>query len=77
MHLLEITKLFVHLVRLARELDLATLGTLAVDGTKVKTNASCHKAMSYVRMQTAELELKAQIQALVQKAANADEIKKN
>ena len=34
-------------VRLAREMGLVKLGTVAIDGTKVKANASRHKAMSY------------------------------
>ncbi len=77
LHLAEFTELFVQVVRLAREMGLAKLGTIAVDGTKIKANASRHKAMSYGRMQTTEAELKAQIEALVQKAANADEAEKN
>ena len=77
LHLAEFTELFVQVVRLAREMGLAKLGTIAVDGTKIKANASRHKAMSYGRMQTTELELKAQIEALVQKATNADEAEKN
>ena len=63
LHLSEFTELFVQVVRLVK------LGTIAVDGTKIKANSSRHKAMSYGRMQTAEIELKAQISALVQKAA--------
>ena len=77
LHLAEFTELFVQVVRLAREMGLAKLGTIAVDGTKIKANASRHKAMSYARMQTAEVELKAQIQALVQRASIADEVEKN
>ena len=77
LHLAEFTDLFVQVVRLAREMGLVKLGTIAVDGTKVKANASRHKAMSYGRMQTAEAELKAQITALVKKAANTDEAEKN
>ena len=77
LHLNEFTELFVQVVRLAREIGLVKLGTIAVDGTKIKANASRHKAMSYGRMQSAELELKAQIAALVQKATNADEAEKN
>ena len=77
LHLAEFTELFVQVVRLAREMGLAKLGTIAVDGTKIKANASRHKAMSYGRMQTAEVLLKAQIAALVQKATNADEVEKN
>ena len=77
LHLNEFNELFVQIVRLAREMGLVKLGTIAVDGTKIKANASRHKAMSYARMQTAEIELKAQIAALLQKAANTDEAEKN
>jgi transposase len=68
LHLKEFTDLFVQVVRLAREMGLFKLGTIAVEGTKIKANASSHKAMSYARMQTAEAELKAQIAALLKKA---------
>ena len=77
LHLNEFTELFVQVVRLAREMGLVKLGTIAVDGTKVKANASRHKAMSYGRMQTAEAELKAQITALVKKVTSTDEAEKN
>jgi Transposase DDE domain/Transposase domain (DUF772) len=77
LHLSEFTELFVQVVRLAREIGLVKLGTIAVDGTKIKANASRHKAMSYGRMHSTEAELKVQIAALVQKAASADEAEKN
>nr|WP_181374850.1 IS1182 family transposase [Polaromonas sp. H6N]AWD72233.1 transposase [Polaromonas sp. H6N] len=77
LHLSEFTELFVQVVRLAREMGLVKLGTIAVDGTKIKANASRHKAMSYARMQTTQAALKAQIAALLQKAANTDEAEKN
>jgi len=77
LHLKEFTDLFVQVVRLAREMGLVKLGTIAVDGTKIKANASRHKAMSYGRMQTAEAELKAQIAALLKKASSTDEAEKN
>ena len=77
LHLTEFTDLFVQVVRLAREMGLVKLGTIAVDGTKIKANASRHKAMSYGRMQTAEAELKAQITALVKKATSTDDAEKN
>jgi transposase len=70
MHLDEFTELFTQVVRLAREMGLVKLGTIAVDATKVKANASRHKAMSYARMQSTEIELKAQIAALLKKAAS-------
>ena len=76
-HLKELSDLFVQVVRLAREMGLVKLGTIAVDGTKVKANASRHKAMSYGHMLKAEAELKAQIEALLDKARAADEAEKN
>jgi transposase len=76
-HLKELSELFVQVVRLAREMDLVKLGTVAVDGTKIKANASRHKAMSYGHMLKAEAELKAQIDALLNKARAADEAEKN
>jgi transposase len=72
LHLQELAALFVQVVKLARECGLVKLGTIAVDGTKLKANASKHKAMSYGRMQAAEVELKAQIDALLARAAQAD-----
>ncbi len=71
-HLEELSALFVQVVRLARECGLVKLGTIAVDGTKVKANASRHKAMSYKRMVQAEAELKGQIAALLERARGAD-----
>jgi transposase len=72
MHLKELSDLFVQVVKLAREMGLVKLGTVAIDGTKIKANASRHKAMSYERMQQAEAELKAQIDALLERAKSAD-----
>jgi len=77
LHLQELSELFVQVVKLARECGLVKLGTIAVDGTKIKANASRHKAMSYQRMQQAEAELKAQIDALLARAAATDAAEKN
>jgi hypothetical protein len=68
---------FVQELRLAREMGLVKLGTIAVDDTKVKANASRHKPMSYGHMLKAEAELKAQIDALLKRAQQADEAEKN
>lgn len=76
-HLKELGELFVQVVHLAREMGLVKLGTIAVDGTKIKANASRHKAMSYERMLKAEAELRAQIKALLDRAKAADEAEKN
>lgn len=76
-HLKELGELFVQVVKLAKQMGLVKLGTIAVDGTKVKANASRHKAMSYGHMLKAEVELKAQIAALLQRAQAADRAEKN
>ena len=77
LHLQEFSALFVQVVKLARECGLVKLGTIAVDGTKVKANASRHKAMSYERMQRSEVELKGEIEALLAKAKATDEAEEN
>lgn len=71
-HLGALAELFTQVVRLARELGLVKLGTIAVDGTKIKANASRHKAMSYARMQAEEEKLKQQIDDLLAKAQSVD-----
>jgi hypothetical protein len=68
----EIKELFVQVVQLARELGLVKLGTLGLDGTKVKANAGKHKAMSYGRMKEQEQKLKQQIEALLEQARTID-----
>jgi transposase len=77
LHLKELADLFVQVVKLAREMGLVKLGTVAIDGTKVKANASRHKAMSYERMKQAEAEIKAQIDALLARAKSTDEAEIN
>jgi transposase len=71
-HLEELAALFVQVVQLARECGLVKLGTLAVDGTKIKANASRHKAMSYGRMKETEAALKQEIDALMKRAQTTD-----
>lgn len=71
-HLAELAALFVQVVRLARECGLVKLGTIAVDGTKIKANASRHKAMSYRRMREEQAELEAQVKVLLERAQAAD-----
>ena len=72
LHLEELAALFVQVVKLAGECGLVKLGTIAVDGTKLRAKASKHKAMSYERMQVRETELKAEIDALLKRAAQTD-----
>lgn len=65
--------LFVQVVRLAHEAGIAKVGTLAVDGSKVKANASKRKAMSYGRMLQEESRLKNEIEKLLRLANERDE----
>jgi transposase len=71
-HLAAFEGLFVKVVQVAREAGVVQLGTLAVDGSKVKANASKHKAMSYGRMRDEERRLREQIAALTAQAAASD-----
>lgn len=72
-HLAEFEDLFVQVVRVAKETGLVKLGTLAIDGTKIRAHASKHKAMSYGRMKDEEKRLKEEIHDLVAKAQLVDE----
>ncbi|WP_243375686.1 IS1182 family transposase [Microvirga solisilvae] len=71
-HLEAFRALFVDTLRLARSSGLKKLGHLSVDGTKVKANASKHKAMSYGRMEEAMKKLDEQIDRLLAEAAALD-----
>ena len=72
-HLEDFQKLFVEVVRIAQASGMVKLGTLAVDGTKLKANASKHKAMSYARMKAEEQKLREQIQRITDLARRTDE----
>ncbi len=71
-HLETFSKLFVKVVQLARKMGLVKLGTVALDGTKIKANASQHKAMSCQRMKEQEQRLEKEIQQLIEKAQQTD-----
>ena len=71
-HLAALSGLFGQVLTLCRQAGLARLGHVALDGTKVKANASKHKAMSYGRMVKAEAALEAEVAAWLKRAARAD-----
>lgn len=71
-HLDDFGDLFVQVVAVARELGLAKLGTLAVDGTRVKASASKRKAMTYSRMLEQERRLREEVSALLARAEAID-----
>lgn len=60
-HLEALAGLFAQILQLCREAGLVKLGHVAIDGTKVKANASKHRAMSYERMVAEEARLTAEI----------------
>jgi hypothetical protein len=72
-HREEMADLFVQTVKLAKEMGFALLSRVALDGTKMRADTSKHKAMSYGRMQEEEKRLKAEMEALLQKAQQIDE----
>jgi transposase len=71
-HLKTLEGLFEQVLRIALEAGAMKIGRVALDGTKVKANASKHKAMSYDRMQEKEKDLKAEIKDLMAQAEAAD-----
>ena len=73
LHLKELQLLFVQVLQLCQEAGLVKLGHIALDGTKVKANASRHKAMSYGRILKEEKRLTEEIRQLLEKAEVVDE----
>jgi transposase len=73
-HLQALKRLFVQVLHLAREAGLVKLGHVALDGTKVKANASKHKAMSYERMVEKEAEYARQVEDLLRRAEETDAV---
>jgi DDE family transposase/transposase-like protein DUF772 len=71
-HLDPLESLFEQVLKIALEAGAMKVGRVAVDGTKVKANASKHKAMSYDRMKGKERDLQAEVKQLLEQAAAAD-----
>jgi len=71
-HLKALADLFVQVLKLAEKAGLVKLGHVALDGTKIKANASKHKAMSYDRMKKREAELEAEVDRWLKAAEAAD-----
>ena len=67
-----VRQLFVQVLRLCQEAGLVKLGHVVLDGTKVKANASKHKAMSYQRMNKAEAELQEIVGGWLRQAEGVD-----
>jgi transposase len=71
-HLEALAGLFTQALLLCEKAGLVKLGHVSIDGTKIKANASKHKAMSYARMGETEQRLKAEIEALLKQAEDVD-----
>jgi transposase len=71
-HLAALSALFVQVLKLCERAGLVKLGHVALDGTKIKANASKHKAMSYERMSKREAELQAGVDGWLKAAEAAD-----
>jgi transposase len=69
----QIETLFVQVLGMAREMGVLTLGTVALDGTKIHANASRHSAMSYEHASKIEAQLTAEVAELMAKAEAADQ----
>lgn len=71
--LVELEDLFVQVLVIAQTMKLFKLGQISLDGTKVKANASKHKALSYGHIEKLEIQLREEVQFLLNKAAQTDE----
>ena len=72
-HLAALTGLFLRVLALCQLAGMVKLGHVALDGTKVRANASRHKAMSYKRMKEKEAQLAAEVAELRRRAQAVDE----
>jgi transposase len=71
-HLAAFTTLFLESLHLCQRAGMVTLGRVAIDGTKVKADASRHKAMSYARMPEREAALEAEVRRILEEAEAID-----
>ena len=71
-HRATFAELFQQVLKLCMAAGLVKLGHVAIDGTKMKANASKHKAMSYDRMAKEETRLKAEVEQLIAQAEAVD-----
>ena len=71
-HLLAFGELFTQALLMCEKAGMVKLGHVAIDGTKLKANASKHKAMSYERMSEKEKQLREEVEKLLAEAAKAD-----
>ncbi len=72
-HLAALSGLFLQVLGFCQRVGLVKLGHVALDGTKVRANASRHKAMSYKRMKEKEAQLAAEVAELLRRAQEVDD----
>ena len=72
-HLGALAGLFLQVLALCQRAGLVKLGHVALDGAKVRANASKHKAMSYKRMKEQAAQLAAEVAELLRRAQEVDE----
>ena len=72
-HLEALRGLFGQVLQLCRKVGMVRMGHVALDGTKMRANASRHKAMSYGRMKKAEQKLVRQVDEWFEKAEAIDQ----
>ena len=72
-HLGALSGLFLQVLMLCQREGLVKLGHVALDGTKMRANASKHKAMSYRRMREKEEQLQGEVDELLRRAQEVDE----
>ncbi len=68
----ELTKIFAEILSIAHEMKVLKLGKVSIDGTKVKANASKHRALSYGHACKLEKQLEAEVAELLQRAESVD-----
>src|SRR5712692_7886124 len=71
-HLTALQGFFEQVLQMVRELGAARVGRVALDGSKVKANASKHKAMSYDRMREKQRQLRQEVKQLLAQAEATD-----
>ena len=69
-----ISEAFLQVLKLAKEMGVLKVGTVSVDGTKIKANASIHKSLRYDRAGQIEAQLELEITELMNKAREADSL---
>lgn len=72
LHLVELARMFVQVLQMCERAGLVKLGHVAIDGSKLRANASKHKAMSYDRMCEKEEQLTAEVARLLKEAEETD-----